>query len=83
MDENVKAFVVLISFLSTIHSPKEAKIALLLTKKLKILTKYLDYADIFLKEKAALLLEIIIWTNMLLSCRKFINRSMLQYIALD
>ena len=40
-----------------IHLDIEAQIALLLTKKVKILNKYLDPADVFSEEKALVLLE--------------------------
>ena len=42
-----------------IYLVKKARIALLVTKKVKILTKYLDFSDIFLEAKALILLKII------------------------
>ena len=41
----------------TIHPAKKAQIALLVAKKVKISTKYLDFSDVFLEEKALILLE--------------------------
>lgn len=41
----------------TIHSTREAQIALLVAKKVNVSAKYLNYADIFLKEVAAELLK--------------------------
>ena len=45
------------TFLSTmaIHLAREAQIALLVTKEVKIPIKYLDFSDVFLKEKALIL----------------------------
>ena len=40
-----------------IHLDKEAQIASLLTEKVKILNKYLDFTDVFSKEKALVLPE--------------------------
>ena len=53
MDENIKAFVVYISsFRSkiTIYPVRKAQIALLLAKKVTILAKYSDFANVFLEE---------------------------------
>ena len=55
MDENIKAFVVHISYLGsriTIYLARKAQMALLLAKKVIIPTKYLDFADVFLKKSA-------------------------------
>ena len=41
-----------------IHPAREAQIALLVAKEVKIPTKYSDFSDIFLEEKASILLEI-------------------------
>ena len=51
----------LISFLSTIaiHPAKEAKMTLLVFKKVQILSKYLDFLDIFLEKKALVILAAI------------------------
>ena len=40
-----------------IHLAQEAQIALLVAKKVKILTKYSDFSDVFLKKKALILSE--------------------------
>lgn len=60
LDENVKAFVVHITFLSLssmiIHLAREAQIALLLAKEVKISSKYLDFLDVFPEEKTSVLL---------------------------
>ena len=40
-----------------IHPAREAQIALLIVKKVKIPTKYSDFSDVFLKEKVSILLE--------------------------
>lgn len=42
-----------------IYSARKAEIALLLTKKAKILAKYSDFLNIFIEEKTLILLEII------------------------
>ena len=42
-----------------IYPAKKAQIAPLIAKKVPILTKYLDFSNIFLEEKALILLEII------------------------
>lgn len=42
----------------TIHLAKEAQITSLLAKKVKTLTKYLDFLDIFLEKKVLILLEL-------------------------
>ena len=41
-----------------IHSAWETQIALLVAKEVKILTKYLNFSDIFIKEKALISPEI-------------------------
>ena len=41
-----------------IHPAKEAQIAFLLAKKVKIFTKYSDFSDVFSGKKALILLEI-------------------------
>ena len=41
-----------------IYPAREAQIALLVAKKVKILTKYLDFLDVFIEEKASILLEV-------------------------
>ena len=62
LDKNVKAFVMYIIFLSLnlilINLAKKAKIATLITKKVKISTDYSEFLDVFLEEKALVLLEI-------------------------
>ena len=50
------------SFLSlgskmTIYPARKAQVALLLTKKVTVLAKYLDFADVFLKKLAEILPE--------------------------
>ena len=53
-------FVVYVSFLElkiTIHLARKAQIALLLTIKITVLAKYLDFADIFLEKLANILSE--------------------------
>lgn len=58
INENIKAFVIHLASLSTIHLVKKAQIFSLFSKEVKIPNKYLDYADIFLEKKAAVLPEI-------------------------
>ena len=41
-----------------IYPAREAQITLLFTRKIKIPTKYSDFLDVFLEEKASILLEI-------------------------
>ena len=58
MDKNIKAFVVHVSSLGskmTIHPAKEAQLALLLAKKVTILVKYSDFANVFSEELANIL----------------------------
>ena len=62
LDENIKTFVVHISFLSLkfkiiIYSARKVHIVLLLAKKVTITTKYLDFVDVFLGKSANVLLE--------------------------
>ena len=60
LDENVEAFVVYVSSLSsrmTIHPAKKAQFAFLLAEKVTVPTKYLDFADVFLKKSANVLPE--------------------------
>lgn len=59
LDENKKMFVIHITFLSILYMAKKVQIIFLLTKKIKIQDKPLDYTDILLEEKAVVLLEII------------------------
>ena len=42
-----------------IYFAQKAQIALLITKKVKILIKYWNFLDVFLEKKALILLEII------------------------
>ena len=42
---------------TTIYLAKNAQIALLLAKKVTVLSKYLDFADVFLEESANVFLE--------------------------
>ena len=60
LDENVKAFVMYITFLSLKLMPisaQETQIALLIIKKMQIPSKYLDFLDVFLEKKALILLK--------------------------
>ena len=63
LDENIEVFLVYMkSFnlsLMSIYLTKKAQIALLITKKVKILVKYSDFLNIFLEEKTLILPEII------------------------
>ena len=55
LDENVEAFVVHISSLKsrmTIHSAREAQLALLLAEKITVPAKYSDFANVFLENLA-------------------------------
>ena len=60
LDKNVEAFVVYVSSLGSrmsIHLAKEAQLALLLTEKVIKLTKYSDFANVFLQKSTNVLLE--------------------------
>ena len=62
LNENIEAFMVHVSFLNlglkmTIYSDWEAHIALLLAEKITVSAEYLDFADIFSKKSAKVLLE--------------------------
>ena len=62
MNENIEAFIVHISSLSlrlwmTIHPIRKAEIALLLDKKVTVLAKYFNFADVFLEESTNVLLK--------------------------
>ena len=41
----------------SIYSVQEAQITLLVGKKIKIITKYWDFLDVFLKKNASILLK--------------------------
>lgn len=58
-DKHVEIFVVHITFLLTIaiYTARKAQITLLIAKEVKILTEYLDFSNIFLKEKGLILLD--------------------------
>ena len=53
LDENIESFIVYMTSLLTIalYSAKKAQIALLVTKKVKILPKFLDFLDVFSKKR--------------------------------
>ena len=60
-NENIRAFVVHVSFLSlrskmTIYLARKVRIVLLLVKKVIVSAKYLDFADVFLEESTNILL---------------------------
>ena len=58
LDENVKAFMVYVAFFTSkisIHSAREAQIALLLAKKVIIPFEYSDYVDVRSKESVKVL----------------------------
>ena len=57
LDKHIEAFIMYITFLLTmaIYPARKTYIALLIVKKIQIATKYLDFLDIFLKEKALVL----------------------------
>ena len=60
MDENVEAFIVHVSSLGlkmSIHSVKKAQLALLMSEKVTVPTKYSDFADVFLKKSGNILPE--------------------------
>ena len=59
-DEDVEAFIIHVSSFGsrmTIHSAKEAQLALLLTKKVTVPIEYLDFAYVFLEKSANVLPE--------------------------
>ena len=60
LNEHIKAFVMHVTFLSTIaiHLARKAQIVLLITEEVKIPTKYSDFLDVFSKAKASILSEI-------------------------
>ena len=59
LDKNVEAFVMYVTSFNLnsllIYLARKAWIALLVGKKVKILIKYLDFLNVFLKEKALIL----------------------------
>ena len=63
LDKNVKAFIIYKTFfnlnLMSIHPAHKVRISLLVAKKVKIAHKYLDFLNIFLKEKTLILLKAI------------------------
>lgn len=61
LNKNIKTFIIYVIFLSfnLINLFKKAQISLLLIKKITILSKYLDFFNIFLKEKTLKLLKLI------------------------
>ena len=60
LDKHIETFVLHVTSLSTmlIHPARKAQIALLVAKEVKIPTKYSDFSDVFLEEKASILLKI-------------------------
>ena len=60
LNKYVEAFVRHVIFLSTmaIHPGNEAQIALLIVEKVKILTKYSNFSNVFSNEKTLILLEV-------------------------
>lgn len=62
LDENVKALVMhlfsLVMSLMLIYPAKKTEITLLLTKEVKIPTKYSDFSNIFLEKNASVLPEL-------------------------
>ena len=60
LDEHIEAFVVHVTSLLTmpIYLAQKAQIALLVAKEVKIPTKYSDFSNIFLEEKASILSEV-------------------------
>ena len=67
LDKNVEAFIMHITFFSLnlipIYLAQKAQIALLIAEKIKILTKYSDFLDVFSKKKALILLKITKWNQ--------------------
>lgn len=59
IDKNLEAFVIHVAFLSIIDLAKKALITFLFIKKIKISNKYLNYANVFLEKRVAVLPEII------------------------
>ena len=62
LDKNIETFMVYVNFLSqglrmTIHLAKKVQIFLLIVKKISILAKYLDFANVFLEKSANIFLE--------------------------
>ena len=60
LDKNGETFVMHVVSLNLapgIHPDREAQIVFLLTKKVKILDKYLDFTDVFLEKKALVIPE--------------------------
>ena len=60
LDENVRAFAVYVSSLGSrisIYLTKKAQLALLLTKKVTVLIKYSDFANVFLENLANMFTE--------------------------
>ena len=62
LNENIKTFVVHVSFLSlrskmTIHPARDAQIASLLAEEVTVPAKYSDFANVFLKESTEVLTE--------------------------
>ena len=59
LNKDVEAFIEYITFLLiiVIYQTKKTQIALLIIKKVKIPTKYLNFLDIFLEKKALVLLK--------------------------
>ena len=60
LGKNIEAFVMHVSFLRlrmTMYPAREAQMALLLTVKVIILAKYLDFADVFSEKSANILPE--------------------------
>ena len=59
LDEHIEAFLMYVTSLliRAIHPARKARIALLVAKEVQIPTQHLDFLDVFLKEKASILLK--------------------------
>ena len=58
LDENIETFVIYVTILTSkmiIYLAQKAQIVLFIAKKITVLAKYLDFANVFLKESLEVL----------------------------
>ena len=84
MDKNVKAFMVYVALITSkisIYLARKAQIALLIAKEVTVPAEYSDFADVFSKKSAEVLLKCTESTNMPSSWKMESSQPMGQYTA--
>ena len=72
LNKNIEVFVIYMTFLLklAIYPTKKIQIALFIVVEVKILAKYTDFSNVFLKKKALILLKITNLNQYAISCKK-------------